>query len=113
MVGAAAYHPLTPTAAHPTCTPPPSPSRPPQRINLIVKADTAGMVEAIRTALAMLPQLSVTLRFLLTGAGDISVSDVDLAAASGAMVLAFNMVRGPGGGGVRGFQASRGVSRRV
>ena len=45
-----------------------------QRMNLIVKADTIGVVEAIRSALGALPQESVTLRYLLTGAGDISVS---------------------------------------
>ncbi len=45
-----------------------------QRMNLIVKADTIGVVEAIRSALGALPQQSVTLRYLLTGAGDISVS---------------------------------------
>ena len=43
-------------------------------MNLIVKADTIGVVEAIRSALGALPQESVTLRYLLTGAGDISVS---------------------------------------
>jgi translation initiation factor IF-2 len=31
------------------------------------------------------------LRYLLTAAGDISASDVDLAAASGGMVLGFNI----------------------
>lgn len=49
-----------------------------------------GVVEAIKAALNNLPQQSVTLRFLLTGAGEISISDVDLASASSAMVLAFN-----------------------
>ncbi len=49
------------------------------------------MVEAIRSALALLPQQSVALRFLLAASGDLSVSDVDLAAASGGLVLAFNM----------------------
>ncbi|KAG2442199.1 hypothetical protein HYH02_009685 [Chlamydomonas schloesseri] len=62
-----------------------------QRLNLIIKADTSGMVEAIKAALSMLPQQSVVLRFLLSGAGDLSVSDIDLAAASGGLVLAFNL----------------------
>ncbi|GLC47031.1 hypothetical protein PLESTB_001437200 [Pleodorina starrii] len=62
-----------------------------QRLNLIIKADTSGMVEAIRNALSMLPQQSVVLRFLLAGAGEITASDVDLAAASGGLVLAFNL----------------------
>jgi len=62
-----------------------------QRMNLIVKADTIGVVEAIRSALGALPQESVTLRYLLTGAGDITVSDVDLAAASQALLVGFNL----------------------
>ncbi|GFR51954.1 hypothetical protein Agub_g14476 [Astrephomene gubernaculifera] len=62
-----------------------------QRLNLVVKADTSGMVEALKSSLSALPQHSVALRFLLAAAGEISGSDVDLAAASGAMVLAFNL----------------------
>ncbi len=50
-----------------------------------------GVVEAIKSALGSLPQQSITLRYLLSGAGDISVSDIDLAAASNAMVLGFNL----------------------
>jgi len=62
-----------------------------QRINLIIKGDTSGVVEAIKAALSSLPQQSVVLRYLLSGAGDVTVSDVDLAAASGGLVLAFNL----------------------
>jgi len=62
-----------------------------QRLNVIIKGDTMGVVEAIKAALSSLPQQSISLRTLLSGAGDISVSDVDLAAASGALVLGFNL----------------------
>lgn len=62
-----------------------------QRMNLIIKGDTSGVVEAIRGALSALPQDAVVLRYLLTAAGDISTSDIDLAAASGGMVLGFNL----------------------
>jgi len=62
-----------------------------QRLNLVIKGDTVGVVEAIKSALSSLPQQSVTLRYLLSGAGDISISDVDLAAASQAMLLGFNL----------------------
>jgi translation initiation factor IF-2 len=62
-----------------------------QRLNVIIKADTSGMVEAIKGALSALPQQSVALRYLLCAAGDVSTSDVDLAAASGGMILAFNL----------------------
>ncbi len=54
------------------------------------------MVEAVKSALSMLPQQSVVLRFLLAAAGDLTVSDVELAAASGALVLAFNLEVGCG-----------------
>lgn len=62
-----------------------------QRMNLIIKGDTSGVVEAIKGALQGLPQESVVLRYLLCAAGDITTSDVDLAAASGGMVVGFNL----------------------
>ena len=48
-------------------------------------------MEAVKAALASLPQDSVVLRYLLAAANDITSSDVDLAAASGAIVLGFNV----------------------
>lgn len=62
-----------------------------QRINVVLKADAAGAVEAIKAAAASLPQDRVTLRFLLAAAADITLSDVDLAFASDALVLGFNI----------------------
>jgi len=62
-----------------------------QRMNLIIKGDTSGVVEAIKGALQQLPQESVVLRYLLSAAGDITTSDVDLAAASGGMIVGFNL----------------------
>eukprot|EP00955_Chlamydomonas_euryale_P051621 354904-Chlamydomonas_euryale.AAC.1 len=62
-----------------------------QKLNLIIKAETVGVVQAIKAALSALPQESVTLRYLLSGAGDINTSDVDLAAASDALLLGFNL----------------------
>ncbi|WIA43897.1 hypothetical protein OEZ86_010304 [Tetradesmus obliquus] len=62
-----------------------------QRMNLIIKGDTSGVVEAIKGALQGLPQESVVLRYLLCAAGDITTSDVDLAAASSGMVVGFNL----------------------
>ena len=50
-----------------------------------------GVVEAIKASLSTLPQQSITLRYLLSGSGDITLSDVDLAAASGGLVLGFNL----------------------
>lgn len=58
-----------------------------QRMNLIVKADASGSLEAIKGALRALPQDSVALRFLLSSTGPITPSDVELARSSGALVL--------------------------
>lgn len=50
-----------------------------------------GSVEAIREVLQALPQDTVALRFLMQSTGEISASDVDLALASGAIVVGFNV----------------------
>ncbi|GAQ80685.1 Translation initiation factor 2 [Klebsormidium nitens] len=61
------------------------------RLNLILKVDVAGSAEAIRSALEALPQDTIGLRFLLSMTGDVSISDIDLAQASEAVVLGFNV----------------------
>ncbi|XP_028760545.1 translation initiation factor IF-2, chloroplastic [Neltuma alba] len=65
------------------------------QLNIILKVDLQGSIEAIRQALQVLPQDNVTLKFLLEATGDVSASDVDLAVASKAIILGFN-VRVPG-----------------
>eukprot|EP00245_Coleochaete_scutata_P012519 TRINITY_DN485_c0_g2_i1.p1 TRINITY_DN485_c0_g2~~TRINITY_DN485_c0_g2_i1.p1 ORF type:complete len:822 (+),score=235.76 TRINITY_DN485_c0_g2_i1:326-2467(+) len=60
-------------------------------LNLILKVDVQGSVEPIREALSALPQDTVNLRFLMQSAGDVSGSDVDLATASQAIIIAFNV----------------------
>lgn len=62
-----------------------------QRLNVILKGDASGSVEAVKGALNSLPQDSVMLRFLLAAPGDITTSDMDLAAASEGLVLGFNL----------------------
>lgn len=62
-----------------------------QRMNIILKADASGSCEAVKSALGALPQDSVVLRYLLAAPGDITLSDVDLAVASGGMVLGFGV----------------------
>ena len=61
-----------------------------KELNLILKADVQGSVEAILGSLKQLPQKEVQIRVLLAGAGEITETDVDLAAASGAVVVGFN-----------------------
>ncbi|MBS2600055.1 hypothetical protein KFY57_28550, partial [Salmonella enterica subsp. enterica serovar Typhimurium] len=65
------------------------------QLNLIMKVDVLGSIEAIRQALQVLPQENVSLKFLLQATGDVSSSDIDLAVASKALVLGFN-VKAPG-----------------
>ena len=46
-----------------------------QTLNIILKGDASGSVEALRTCLEALPQGKVQLRFLLAGAGELAQSD--------------------------------------
>eukprot|EP00210_Caulerpa_lentillifera_P000803 g777.t1 len=62
-----------------------------QRINLVLKADTSGSLEAIRGALNKLPQDSVVLRYLHSAAGEVTESDVLLAAAADGMIFGFKV----------------------
>ena len=55
------------------------------------QADASGTMEAVKAALGSLPQDSVVLRYLLAAANEITISDVDLASTTGAIVLGFNV----------------------
>ncbi|MEQ8995240.1 MAG: translation initiation factor IF-2 [Coleofasciculus sp. B1-GNL1-01] len=61
-----------------------------KELNLILKADVQGSVEAILGSLKQLPQNEVQIRVLLATAGEVTETDVDLAAASGAVIIGFN-----------------------
>ncbi|XP_057451276.1 translation initiation factor IF-2, chloroplastic [Lotus japonicus] len=65
------------------------------QLNIILKVDLQGSIEAVKQALQVLPQDNVTLKFLLETTGDVSTSDVDLAVASKAIIFGFN-VKAPG-----------------
>ena len=58
---------------------------------LLVKADVQGSVEAIAGALEKLGTDEVAARIIHSGVGGITESDVQLAAASGAVIIAFNV----------------------
>ncbi len=62
-----------------------------QQINLLVKADVQGSVEAIRSELTKLSTEEVAVSIVSSGVGGMSESDIDLAAASKAIVVAFNV----------------------
>ncbi|MEB3257995.1 MAG: translation initiation factor IF-2 [Cyanobacteriota bacterium] len=67
-----------------------------KELNIILKADVQGSVEAILGSLEQLPQEEVQVRVLLSAPGEITETDVDLAAASGAVIVGFNTSMAPG-----------------
>lgn len=80
------------------------------QLNIVMKVDVQGSIEAVRQALEVLPQDNVSLKFLLQATGDVSSSDVDLAVASKAIILGFN-VRAPGS--VKSYAENKGVEIRL
>lgn len=62
-----------------------------QQVNLIVKADVQGSVEALSDALLALSNEEVKVNVVARGLGGITESDVNLAVASSAIIVAFNV----------------------
>jgi translation initiation factor IF-2 len=62
-----------------------------QDLNLVLKADVSGSLEAFEDEIAKLPQSEVQVQVVLSGVGGITESDIMLAAASDAVVLGFNV----------------------
>jgi translation initiation factor IF-2 len=62
-----------------------------QELGLIIKADVQGSVEAAESELAKISHPEVTVRVIHSGVGGITASDVNLAAASNAIVVGFNV----------------------
>lgn len=62
-----------------------------KEINLIVKADVQGTVEAMAASLMKIDVEGVNVKIIHTGAGAINESDISLAAASNAIVIGFNV----------------------
>ncbi len=62
-----------------------------KELNVIIKADVQGSVEALRDSLEKIPSSEVKVRFIHTGAGDVSASDVILAVASNAIIICFHV----------------------
>jgi translation initiation factor IF-2 len=62
-----------------------------QDLNLVLKADVAGSLEAIEDEIAKLPQDEVSVNVIRRAVGAVTESDVMLAAASGAVILSFNV----------------------
>ncbi|MFP8781718.1 translation initiation factor IF-2 [Planococcus plakortidis] len=62
-----------------------------KELNLIVKADVQGTVEAMAASLLKIDVEGVNVKVIHTGAGAITESDVSLAAASNAIIIGFNV----------------------
>lgn len=62
-----------------------------KELNLIVKADVQGTVEAMASSLMKIDVEGVNVKIIHTGAGAITESDISLAAASNAIVIGFNV----------------------
>jgi len=74
-----------------------------QELNLVLKADVAGSLEAIEDEIAKLPQDEVSVNVIRSAVGAVTESDVMLASASDAVILAF---------GVRPVGDARAVAER-
>lgn len=65
-------------------------------LNLIVKADVQGSIEALRDALDKMDQSEVRIEVIHAAVGGITETDVQLAAASDAIIIGFNVRPNPG-----------------
>ncbi|MGO9754561.1 MAG: translation initiation factor IF-2 [Solirubrobacteraceae bacterium] len=74
-----------------------------RELNLVLKSDVAGSLEAIEDEIAKLPQDEVSVNVIRRAVGAVTESDVMLAAASNAVILAF---------GVRPVGDARAVAER-
>jgi translation initiation factor IF-2 len=64
-----------------------------RELNIVIKADVQGSVEAIRESLAKIPNMNkeVNVKFIHTGVGDVNASDIILAHVSKAIIIAFSV----------------------
>jgi translation initiation factor IF-2 len=60
-------------------------------VSVLIKADVQGSAEALREALTKLSTEEVQVKVIASGLGGITVSDVQLAAASRALIIGFNV----------------------
>lgn len=62
-----------------------------QSVNLMIKADVQGSVEALRDSLTRLSTDEIKVEVIAAGVGGITESDASLAQASGAIIIGFNV----------------------
>ena len=79
-------------------------------LNIIIKSDVRGSGEAIAQSLEQLPSEKIKAAVVANGVGPISESDIDLAAATGSLVVGFHVRVNPG---VNDLAKKRGVEIRL
>jgi len=62
-----------------------------KELNIVLKADVAGSLEALQDEIAKVPQEQVTINVIHSQTGGVNESDVMLAAASDAIIIGFNV----------------------
>jgi len=62
-----------------------------QELDVILKADVQGSLEALKDSLEKIPSEEVKVKFIHTGVGEVNASDVILAVASNAIIIAFQV----------------------
>jgi len=62
-----------------------------KQLNLIVKADVQGSVEAVKTSLEKISNDEVTVKVIHSNVGGVTESDVTLAKVANAIIIAFNV----------------------
>ena len=61
-----------------------------KNLNIIIKADTMGSVEALKAALLAIRNEEAKVNIVHSGAGAVTESDVDLAQTTGSIIICFN-----------------------
>ena len=62
-----------------------------KELRVVIKADVQGSLEALKESLGKIPSDEVKLRFIHAAVGDVNASDVVLANASNAIIIAFHV----------------------
>jgi translation initiation factor IF-2 len=62
-----------------------------KELRVVIKADVQGSLEALKESLGKIPSDEVKLRFIYAAVGDVNASDVVLANASNAIIIAFQV----------------------
>lgn len=62
-----------------------------KKLNIVVKADVQGSIEAIANLLLKIPSLEVAIQIIHSGSGAVTENDIMLAKASSAIVIAFGI----------------------